>query len=187
MALATFWNPFLIRFFLVPAALTAPLLAFLFRSTAVLAAWAAAAGIAITLTVVRDQTKPLSSPYGLGRPWELSQSRSLSTNSRNEYADAVVAYSRVVPGRACVGAVLGMSDPSYLLYGPKLRHRVYYLSANGNTVQSALERGLFYVVINPDEERNVPHEFERAGWRLEPLGALWVLATDAHGADNGSC
>jgi hypothetical protein len=187
MSLSTFWNPFLIRFFLVPAVLTAPLLAFLFRSTAVLAAWAAAAAIAITLTVVRDQTKPLSSPYGLGRPWELTQSEALSTNSRNEYADAVVAYHRLVPGQACVGAVLGMSDPSYLLYGPKLRHRVYYLSANGNTVQSALQHGLFYVVINPEEERNVPREFEQAGWRLEPLGALWVLATDAQGSDEGSC
>ena len=187
MSLITFWNPFLIRFFLVPAVLTAPLLAFLFRSTAVLAAWVAAAGIAITLTVIRDQTKPLSSPYGFGRPWELTQSESLSTNSRNEYADAVVAYNRLVPPRACVGAVLAGFDPSYLLYGPKLHHRVYYLSASGNPVPSALRRGLFYVVINPVEEHGVPREFEQAGWRIEPLGGYWVLATDAHGGGGGRC
>ena len=34
MSLITAWNPFLIRFFAVPAVLTAPLLAYLFRSPA---------------------------------------------------------------------------------------------------------------------------------------------------------
>jgi hypothetical protein len=187
MSLITAWNPFLIRFFAVPAVLTAPLLAYLFRSPPVIAAWAVAAALAVTLTLTRDQTKPFTSPYGFGHPWQLTQEEALRTNSRNEFADAVTAYERLVPARACVGAVMAEFDPSYLLYGPHLGRRVDYLPADGDPVSAALRRGLFYVVVNSQQETAAAQAFAAAGWRVEPLGKEWVLATDAHGGGSASC
>ena len=64
----------------------------------------------------------------------------MTTNSRTEYARALTDYRRLVPPRACVGAILGPFDPSYLLFGPRLEHRVVYLSPGGNPVLDALRR-----------------------------------------------
>jgi hypothetical protein len=160
--------------------LTAPLLAYLFRSPAVIAAWAVAAGLAVTLTLTRDQTKPFTSAYGFGHPWQLTQEEALRTNSRNEFADAVTAYERLVPARACIGAVMAEFDPSFLLYGPHLGRRVDYLAADGDPVSAALRHGLFYVVINSQQETAVAEAFADAGWKVERLGTEWVLATDTH-------
>ena len=186
ISLVTFWNPFLIRFFLVPAALAAPLLAHLFRSRFVTAAYAVAAALAITLTLTRVQTKPLSSPYGLGRPWNLTQADAMTTNSRTEYARALTDYRRLVPPRACVGALLGSFDPSYLLFEPRLDHRVVYLPGGGDPVSSALRNGLFYVVVNPSQHPGAVERFAQAGWKVRSLGGYWALAADAHGGV-GSC
>jgi 4-amino-4-deoxy-L-arabinose transferase-like glycosyltransferase len=185
IAMSTFWSPFLVRFFLLPAVVSAPLLAHLFRSTVVTAAYLLVAAVAITLTVTRDQTKPLTNPYGLGRPWNLTQPEALDMNSLDGFATALVDYDRLVPPRACVGAVLGTSDPSYLLYGPSLQHRVVYLPA-ADPVVGALRAGVFYVVIDPLEERYVPAAFQAAGWRVQALGS-WALASDSReGGDAAS-
>ncbi len=75
LALGSRWNPFLTRFLLVPAALTAPLLARLFRDRAVTAAYLVVAALTVGLTLQHDRTKPLSSAYG--RPWQLDQAQAL--------------------------------------------------------------------------------------------------------------
>jgi hypothetical protein len=184
ISLETFWNPFLIRFFLVPAVLVAPLLAQLFTSRITTAAYALVAGLTVALTVIHDQTKPLFNPYGLGVPWNLTQQNALATNSRDEYATALRGYQRLVPARACVGAILGNSDPSYLLFGPNLEHRVLYLSAL-DPVLPALRDGLMYVVINPSIETGVPGAFRVVHWKLTSLG-YWLLASAPY-ASGGRC
>jgi hypothetical protein len=185
MSLETFWNPFLIRFFLVPAVLAAPLLARLFTSRVTSAAYVTIASLTVALTVIHDQTKPLDNPYGLGVPWDLTQQESLQTNSRLEYSAALTGYRTLVPPKACVGAALGNWEPSYLLFGPRLQHRVSYLPADG-AVPAAFANGLFYVVINPNVESGVPDAFKAVGWKLRPLGGYWLLASAPH-AETGTC
>jgi hypothetical protein len=111
----------------------------------------------------------------------------METNSRTEYARALTDYRRLVPAHACVGALLGSFDPSYLLFEPRLDHRVVYLPARGDDpVSSALRRGLFYVVVNPSQEPGAVEKFAQAGWKVQSLGGYWALASDAHGG-GGSC
>ena len=84
-----------------------------------------------------------------------------------------------------VGAVLGPDEPSYVLWGTRLRHRVLYLPSL-SAVEAAVARNLDYVVISTGENAPVGATFAAAGWHLEPLGAYWTLAV-APGATNGDC
>jgi hypothetical protein len=183
LALETWWAPFLIRFFMIPAALAAPLLAHLFRNRASAAVFAAVAALSIGLTLTRDQSKPLESLYGW--VWQLDEDKALYVNSDYYVANALDAYDKLVPADACVGAVIGDSEPSYLLYGPRLEHHVVYLSVD-DAVVPALRKGLFYVVISAGADRWVATRFRADGWRIRPLGELWLLASEPHAAA-GDC
>jgi len=177
------WVPFLVRFFLVPAGLTAPLLARLFRGRATTAAYLAVAALVVGLTITHDQSKPLESAYG--RPWHYTQLEALSVNSDGYLAAALAAYDEDVPARACVGAVLGPDEPSYLLYGPRFEHHVVFLSVD-DAVLPALRQGLFYVVISTGNDSWVAGRFRSAGWTVRPLGSYWLLASEPDAA-GGSC
>ena len=100
-------------------------------------------------------------------------------------ATALVAFDRLVPAHACVGAVLGPDEPSDLLFGPSLAHRVVYLKVN-DAVLPALDDGLFYVVISTGPDRWAAGTFAHAGWRIRPLGTYWLLASAPH-ATTGVC
>ncbi len=179
ISLQAAWVPFLIRYFIIPAALGAPLLARLFRNRATTAAYVAVAALVIGLTITRDQSKPFASPYG--KAWQLDEQQALYVNSDSYVADALGAYERLVPPGACVGAVLGPDEPAYLLYGPRLSHHVEYLSVD-DAVLPSLRNGLFYVVISTGADRWVAGSFRVAGWRIRPLGSYWLLATEPHAA-----
>ena len=77
-----------------------------------------------------------------------------------------------MPARACVGAILGLDEPAYLLYGPRLGRRVVYLSVDGDVVQAAYRAGLFYVVISTGPNRYVARQFRSAGWTVAPARGL---------------
>ena len=131
----TSWTPFLIRFFTVPAVLAAPLLAWLFRGRATIAAYAAVGALTVSLTVIHDPAKPLSSPYGFGRPWNLSQrSRSRPTRATTTPRQSPGSTAPCLP--AASGAIVGESDPTYLLYGSHFQRHVVYLP-QGNPVTPA--------------------------------------------------
>jgi hypothetical protein len=189
ISLESTWIPFLIRFFVLPAALSAPLLAYLFRRGAASAAYLAVGALAIGVTIAHDQTKPLTSPYGFGRPWNLSQVEALQTHGRNEYAAAFAAYDELIPDEACVGVVVNRWEPSYLLFGPRLQHRVVFLDSTHPLVPQVHQEHLFYVVVSLGVDRwPVVEELEREGWRVEPLGPVWLLArSPAPGAATGNC
>jgi Glycosyltransferase family 87 len=175
MSASTIWTPYLVRFFTVPAVLAAPLLAWLFPRRATIAAYAAVAGLTVALTVTRDPGKPLSSPYGYGRPWSLSQELALRTNSRARDATAVAGLDRAVPSGVCLGAIVSESDPTYLLYGPRFQHHVVYLP-QGNPVTPALDKGLTDVVVST----GLPHSANQLvldGWKVRPIGGVWLLGT----------
>ena len=179
ISLSSTWVPFLIRYFTLPAVLTAPLLAALFRSRLAGAAYLLVATVSVALTLVHDQPKPLESPYGFGRPWDLTQVEAVDQISDPGGANALAAYERLVPARACVGAVLGENEPSYLLFGPHLEHRVIFLD-NSDPAPPAEADGLTYVVVSSQAPGPGADSFLAAGWKMEPLAGGWNLAVDPH-------
>jgi hypothetical protein len=189
ISLESRWHVFLIRFFLLPAVLTAPLLARLLRNRVVALAYLAVAALSIGLTITRDQPKPLDNPYGHGRPWALTQVSALDTNSDTPAARALADYQQVLPAHACIGALLGQSEPSYLLYGPHFEHHVFYLPPD-DPLTAAYRDGVDYVVISESNYAGSAGAFEAAGWRTQGLGGsdnpYWLLAT-APGAADGRC
>ena len=170
----TAWTPFLIRFFTVPAALAAPLLAWLFPGRATIAAYAVVAAVMVSLTITHDDAKPLSSPYGYGRPWNLSQKLALATNSRGDTGDAVVGLNVAVPS-GCLGAITGESDPMYLLYGSHFQRHIIYLP-HGNPVTPADAKGLADVVVSTGLQHSAD-ELVKDGWKVRPIGGMWLLGT----------
>jgi hypothetical protein len=184
LALITVWSVWTVHFLIMPAVIAAPLFAVLMKHRAAAIAWIGVALLVVGLTIAHDQAKPLFSPYGLGYSWQLNQTTALITYSRSDYAGAYDAYRRLVPPDACVGAVVTGNEPSYLLYGPHLEHRVDYLAAS-DPVNQALRGGLFYVVISTGADRPAATAFQNAGWSIRPLGKYWLLASIAHKGDVG--
>jgi hypothetical protein len=175
VSLTTRWNEFLVRFFVVPVVLAAPLLAFLFRSRAVTGAYVVTAGLVAGLTVTQQLSKPLESAYGFGPPWQLTQAESLSTNSRPDVAAGITAFEEVVPEHACVGAVLDVWEPSYLLYGPKLGRHVVYLPTD-DAWAAATREGVGYAVLG-GLYAPLAESFRSLGWEVQDLGGFWLLAS----------
>jgi hypothetical protein len=174
------WDEFLARFLLVPVVLAAPLLAALFRSRSVGVAFAAVGVLVAVVTVTNIQAKPFDR-----RPWSFDEAQVLRSAGDPAQAAALTAYRRLVPPHACVGAVLAPDEPGYLLYGPRLEHRVEFLPV-ANAVHDSVLQGLFYVVITTGTDRWAAKSFRDAGWRLRSLGGYWTLASEP-AATNGEC
>jgi hypothetical protein len=132
------------------------------------------------LTLAHAAAKPLSA-----RPWHLGEVGALQQAGNPQVATALARLRELVPPHACVGAVLGLDEPAYLLYGPGLRHHVEYLPVT-DSVHQALLNALFYVVISTGENRSAAADFRRAGWHVRPLGRYWLLASEPK-ATTGEC
>ena len=174
------WNEFIARFLLVPVVLSAPVLALLFRSRAAIAAFLVVTATVATLTVTHVQGRPFEL-----HPWRFTQVRALDVAQDEPVAQALTAFQRLVPEHACVGAVLGIDEPAYLLFGNGLQRRVRFYKVV-DPVRQALIDGVFYVVISTGPNRWVAGSFRRAGWRIDRLGSYWLLAAEPH-ATSGTC
>jgi hypothetical protein len=174
------WNEFLTRFMVVPAVLAAPLLAYLFSRRLATVAYVAVASFVGALTITHMQAKPLSA-----RPWHFSQARAIEEAQDPDAARALADFQRLVPPRACVGAVLGLDEPAYVLFGPRFRHHVEFLPVT-DAVHQSLLKALFYVVISTGPDRGAAKDFRDAGWKVRPLGPYWLLASEPH-ATTGDC
>jgi len=163
---------FLTRFVIVPAALTVPLLAALFRRTEVGVAVLTVAAASVGLALVHDLVKPLDSRYG--HPWQLSLANAVRLNWMPAAGEALDELDQDADG-ASVGAVLGPDEPGYLLFGPGRRRQVRFLSPlPEQAVEAARTAALPFVVVGGVQ--GVGEAFQRAGWRLQPLGIYWNLA-----------
>jgi hypothetical protein len=184
VALYLTFNIFVTRFLLVPVALTAPLFARLFRGRAEIASYLAATAIVGGLVIVHDATKPLVGRSGPA-PWNMSQVDALRTAGGPHIAAAEAALQRFLPAHACVGAVLGGSEPAYLLAGSNFGRKVEYLSVDDAVAETNL-KGLFYVVISTGANRHAAQDFRAAGWKTRLLGRYWILASEPN-ASGGQC
>ncbi len=184
LSLQSVYNPWLTRFLVVPMVLTAPLFAWFFGDRAITAAILVIASVTVGLTLARDLRKPLTNRSG--PPWELTWNQALMLQNGNLHG-VLDAYRRLVPAKACVGALLQPNEPSYLLYGPKLAHHVVYLPVD-DALPAVLANGLYYVVISRVLGRPAATVFTDAGWRLNELGRYWLLVVaPGPGARTGAC
>jgi hypothetical protein len=179
------FNYFMTRFLVVPAVLVSPLFARLFFSRIAIGAYFVVALIVVGMIVLQNPLRPFDGRYGFGRPWQLSQAQAVFLTDEKGVGAATAAYDRLVPRRACVGAVLGSNEPAYLLSGPKLEHRVVYLPVNDAIVR-AYKNLLSYVVISTGPDKWAARQFRRQGWTIRSLGGYWLLAVAPHAAD-GIC
>jgi hypothetical protein len=171
------YNIWVVRFMIVPAALAAPLFGHLFRGRAATAALVAVASLTVFYTLELDVTKPLVGRTPL--PWTFTQEDALRQSpaeptGRNAAA-ALIAYKRLVPEGACVGAVLDPDEWSYPLWGPKLQNRIFFLPSP-KALETAIRHDLGYVVVSTGANAPVAGQFSSAGWKTEHLGTYWTLA-----------
>ena len=169
LALESKYNPWLSRFLLVPAVLTAPLLACLARWRVAAGAVAVVAVAQLALVHVRNDMKPLRGH--LAPPWQLTQSEAVQLTFQPAAGKAITALDRAAS--RCVGAVLGPDEPSFLLFGDRLERRVVFLPSVG-TARAAERAGTSEVVVG--HVPRVRGALEKAGWTLRPLGTYWSLA-----------
>jgi hypothetical protein len=171
------YNIWICRFLVVPVVLVAPLFAALCRERTAAAALLVLGGLTLVFALTDDASKKLRGPAG--RPWTLSQAGALEAFAAQPtgtiVAEALGAYDRAVPHDACVGAVLDPDEPSYLLWGPRLRRRVVFLPSL-DALGTARRSGLRYVVVSTGANAPVAHTFSAAGWHVQPLGSYWQLA-----------
>jgi hypothetical protein len=162
------------RFLMVPAALTAPVLASLFRDRAITLAYVVVSVVVISFAITRFNEKRLFSSYG--PPWRLSQAAALGEVELTSASSALKAYDSLVPSHAPVGAVLSTDDISSFLLGRGLQQKVTYLPIR-TAVGAAQRAGLRYVVVNGQPGfRHTALQFRRAGWSVRNLAGFWFLA-----------
>ena len=181
ISLTAVWVPFLIRYFLLPAVLTAPLLAQLFRTRLATAAIAMTAALSIGVTLFHNGPKQFDNPNDLGRPWNYTQEQALRANSMGYAATAYAAFRARTPTNACVGAIMASNEPYSLLFGRHRERTVVFLPQT-NAAAEAASHGLAYVVLSAQEAQPA-HEADvlaEAGWRVAKLGDYWLLASRPH-------
>ncbi len=184
LSLESRFDPWLPRFLILPVALTAPLLAWIFRNRATTAAFLCVSALLLGLAVTRDIMKPLESPYG--PPWRISWAQALDETGQPLAATALAAFDKAVPPTACVGAALNNDNPAYLLYGRDFRRDVVYLPVAG-VEREASRAHLGYVVISTGQQQKPAiRRLRAARWKVEPLGGYWTLA-EAPPGTSGTC
>ncbi len=186
LALQSRYNPWLGRFMIVPLAVAAPLTATLFRRRDVTASLVLVAVLGLLLVHLRNDLKPVHAAAGYA--WQLTQAEALGRTFEPGSAGVPAALERALPGRSCVGAVLGTDEPAFLLYGPRLERRVRFLPRQ-EAASAARLAGLRAVVVG--RLPRVAAAFRTAGWRLQPLPApparpYWTLAL-APGSNSVLC
>ena len=182
------YNIWICRFLVVPVVLTAPLFAFLLRDRVASATLLVVGGLTLAFATTDDASKKIRSPVGL--PWTFSQVDAMAAFSAQPtgtiVAHTLAAYDRAVPDDACVGAVLGPDEPAYLLWGPRLRRHVYFLSSL-DALREAHGDGLRYVVVSTGANAPVAKAFAAAGWKVRLLGSYWQLAVAPRAGRTAVC
>jgi hypothetical protein len=117
-------------------------------------------------------------------PWHFTQAQALGWTWQPQLDATLTAFAGLVPRRACVGAIVGGDEPSFVLWGRSLDRRISYLPAL-DPLPQAYRRGVFYVVVSVAADALSAAPFEHAGWTIRPLGGYWLLATAPHAG--GGC
>ncbi len=122
MSLIYKYNPFLGRFLVIPVVLSLPLVAIVLRYRAAAAGVAALAAASLVVVHAHNELKPL----GDEPIWMLDRAATFALNAEG-LGPAVEALEARVPEDGTIGALLGVDDAAYPLFGPDLRRRVRYL------------------------------------------------------------
>jgi len=155
------------RYLVVAVALTAPLVAAVYRWRILAAAVALVAVFSLAFAHGRNELKPT----GLGElaaAWTLPRLEAMSLDVPQR-APLLEAVEREVPPDARVGVALGPSDWDYPLFGPRFTRTLVPLPHRGG-LEAAERLGLRYAVFG---EAWHP---ARRGWSIERFGRAGTLA-----------
>jgi hypothetical protein len=152
------------RYLVVGVALTAPLVAAVYRPRVLAAAVALVAVLSLGFAHARNELKPT----GLGErtaAWRLTRAEAMSLDVPTR-APLLEAVEREVPANAHLGRALGPSDWDYPLFGRSFTRTLVALPATGG-LSAAEQRGLRYAVFGeawrPFAQGWLIRRFERAG------------------------
>jgi hypothetical protein len=167
------YSPWLSRFLLAPLALTVPLLGVVFRRRDTGLVIALVAALTVGLAHTRNIFRPLE---GDVLPWRMTQAQAVDLPWLTSVAVSDRALDRLAPGSACIGALVGHDDPSYLLYGDGLRRHVTFLTVPGEW-QRAEREGMSQIVFDAGDYQDARGRLKERGWKLEQIG-YWLFATN---------
>jgi hypothetical protein len=167
------YSPWLSRFLLAPLAITVPLLGVVFRRRDAGLVIALVAALTVGLAHTRNIFRPLE---GDVLPWRMTQAQAVDLPWLTSVAVSDRALDRLAPGSACIGALVGRDDPSYLLYGDGLRRHVTFLTVPGEW-QRAEREGMSQIVFDAGDYQDARGRLKERGWKLEHIG-YWLFATN---------
>jgi hypothetical protein len=179
LVLSASYNPWLMRFFIVPVALTTPLLARMFNTRLGSAAVVALALVTVGTTLIHSEHLPVRSAHGW--PWNLTQAEALDVAGLAPGGATLNRLDAELPSRARVGAILASDEPSFLLYGKTLARQVTYLPVE-DPLSAARDARLRYLVVSNALLRPLRQALDRGGWSVVPVTArddpnpYWILA-----------
>ena len=162
------YNPWLGRFLLLPAALAAALMASLHRFRDLAVGIAAAGVLAVSVAQLTDLRKA----YGFGDAdpfWTKTRNVQISFSGDGALAAALDELDRLLPGRRCVGVVVGGDDPTAPIAGPHFdRYLVFLEPGVGDlaAIDAILSR-------RPDDLAAMRAP---ADWRVSTLADYWYVA-----------
>jgi hypothetical protein len=155
------------RYLVIAVALTAPLVAAVYRWRPLATVVGLVAVVSLAFAHGRNELKPT----GLGEraaAWTLPRLEAMSLDEA-ERAPLLEAVERTVPADANVGTALGPSDWDYPLFGKQFHRRLVPLAHSGVLVD-ADRGGLRYVVLGSAWEP------ARRGWSIRPFMRAGTLA-----------
>jgi hypothetical protein len=150
-----------------------PLLGVVFRRRGTGLVIALVAALTVGLAHTRNIFRPLE---GDVLPWRMTQAQAVDLPWLTSVAVSDRALDRLAPGSACIGALVGRDDPSYLLYGDGLRRHVTFLTVPGEW-QRAEREGMSQIVFDAGDYQDARGRLKERGWKLEQIG-YWLFATN---------
>ena len=159
----------------------------LFRRRTATAAIVIVAATTLGLAMERNELKRIDR---VDAPWHLDQAGAVDLTWQPRAGRSLRQLDRLVASRACLGAAVGVDEPSYLLFGPGLDRTVVFLPQQ-STPHAAASAGVPYVVIGGKQRARTAAGFEKSGWAIRPLRTspdrpYWTLAINPTGG-SGHC
>jgi len=158
------YQPFAGRFFLIPIAVTAPLLAHLYRTRPYRIAAATIAVVTLVFVHIFNEAKPLRS----NSQWVWSRDRAESQSlMQRGMARPLTRINETVPADAAIGVAVRSGDWVYPAFGRTLRRRVVFLPRQ-DALAAARRANLAWVLV-----AGIPADSR--GWNVQPISDTGLM------------
>jgi hypothetical protein len=163
------YDPWLARLLLVPAALSAPLLAPLFRYRRLALGLAVSASLWVGVLHLYHGRVQVAD----GDPfWRMSRNEQTALAGEERLIEGLDRLDTLLPGRGCVAVALRVNDPVSPIAGPGLERHLLFLPTSGDDAGLPAGAGVLVTTLRTHPAlRALP-----AGWARESIDGYWHLA-----------